>query len=48
MDLIGPRPISATLARSMGCYGEGPIENPADIGPALRRAIAEVKKGRLR
>jgi acetolactate synthase I/II/III large subunit len=31
----------------MGCYGEGPIEKPADIRPALARALAEVKKGRL-
>jgi acetolactate synthase-1/2/3 large subunit len=30
----------------MGCYGEGPIDKPSDIRPALQRAIAEVKKGR--
>ena len=36
MDLFGPEPDFAALARSMGCYGEGPIENPDDIGPALR------------
>jgi acetolactate synthase-1/2/3 large subunit len=47
MDLFGPAPDFAALARSMGCYGEGPIEKPADIRPALERAIAEVKKGRL-
>ncbi|GFE80145.1 thiamine pyrophosphate-binding protein [Steroidobacter agaridevorans] len=35
----------ATLAKSMGVYGEGPIENPADIAPALKRAIAMVKQG---
>ncbi len=35
----------AGLARSMGVYGEGPIENPADIAPALQRAIAVVKQG---
>src|SRR5262245_8278005 len=46
MDLFGPEPDFATLARSMGCYGEGPIERPADIGPALARAVAEVKQGR--
>ena len=34
------------LARSMGCYGEGPIDNPKDVKPALLRALAEVKKGR--
>jgi acetolactate synthase-1/2/3 large subunit len=30
----------------MGCHGEGPIDNPEDIKPALQRALAEVKKGR--
>ena len=35
----------ATLGKSMGVYSQGPIENPADLGPALQRAIAVVKKG---
>jgi acetolactate synthase-1/2/3 large subunit len=47
MDLFGPEPDFAGLARSMGCYGEGPIDNPKDIRPALERALAQVKKGRL-
>jgi acetolactate synthase-1/2/3 large subunit len=47
MDLFGPEPDFAALARSMGCWGEGPIDKPQDIRPALERAIAEVKKGRL-
>ncbi len=47
MDLFGPEPDFGALARSMGCYGEGPIDNPKDIRPALERALAEVKKGRL-
>jgi acetolactate synthase-1/2/3 large subunit len=46
MDLFGPEPDFAALARSMGCYGEGPIEKPDDIRPALARAVAEVKQGR--
>jgi acetolactate synthase-1/2/3 large subunit len=46
MDLFGPEPDFAALARSMGCYGEGPIERPEDIRPALLRALAEVKQGR--
>jgi benzoylformate decarboxylase/acetolactate synthase-1/2/3 large subunit len=29
----------------MGVYSEGPIENPKDLGSALRRAVAVVKKG---
>ena len=35
----------AKLAQSLGWYGEGPITNPNDLGPALARAIAVVKKG---
>ncbi len=35
----------AAMAKSLGVYGEGPIENPRDLGPALKRAIAVVKKG---
>ena len=33
------------MAQSMGIYAEGPIERPADLGPALKRAIAVVKRG---
>lgn len=35
----------ATLARGMGVYAEGPIEDPAKLGPALKRALAVVKTG---
>ena len=35
----------AEMARSMGMHGEGPIENPRDLGPALKRALAVVRKG---
>src|SRR5918999_2070593 len=35
----------AALARSMGVYAEGPITNPRDLGPALQRALAVVRKG---
>ena len=35
----------AAMAKSMGVYGEGPIENPRDLGPALKRALARVRKG---
>ncbi|MEE8473141.1 MAG: thiamine pyrophosphate-dependent enzyme, partial [Dehalococcoidia bacterium] len=34
------------LARSFGIHAEGPIENPADIQPALERAVQEVKRGK--
>jgi acetolactate synthase-1/2/3 large subunit len=46
MDLFGPAPDFGMLARSMGVHGEGPIERPQDIRPALLRALAEVKQGR--
>jgi acetolactate synthase I/II/III large subunit len=35
----------ATVARGFGVYGEGPIVDPKDLGPALKRAIAMVKTG---
>jgi thiamine pyrophosphate-dependent acetolactate synthase large subunit-like protein len=35
----------AKMAQSMGLYAEGPITNPSELGPAIRRAIAVVKKG---
>ena len=46
MDIFGPAPDFAALARSMGCWGEGPIENPKDVRGALLRALEEVKQGR--
>jgi acetolactate synthase-1/2/3 large subunit len=35
----------AKLAQGMGLYAEGPISDPKDLAPALRRAIAAVKRG---
>jgi len=35
----------ATVARGFGVYGEGPITDPNDLAPALKRAIAMVKTG---
>ena len=35
----------AKLATAYGLYTEGPITDPNDLGPAIRRAIAVVKKG---
>jgi acetolactate synthase I/II/III large subunit len=35
----------AKIAQGMGVYAEGPIHNPRDLGPALERAIAVVKRG---
>ena len=46
MDLFDPEPDFATLAKSMGMHGEGPIERAEDIQDALRRAIEVVKSGK--
>jgi acetolactate synthase-1/2/3 large subunit len=35
----------ATVARGFGVYGEGPISDPNELGPALKRAVAMVKSG---
>jgi len=35
----------AKLAQSMGVYAEGPITDPKDLGPAIRRAKEVVKRG---
>jgi acetolactate synthase-1/2/3 large subunit len=46
MDLEGPEPDFAHIARGMDWFAEGPIEDPADIAPVLRRAIEQVKAGK--
>jgi thiamine pyrophosphate-dependent acetolactate synthase large subunit-like protein len=35
----------AMLAKAYGVYSAGPIENPKDLGPAIRTAIEVVKRG---
>ena len=35
----------AKLAQSMGWYAEGPITDPKDLGSAIKRAVAAVKRG---
>ena len=44
-EITNPNIDFAKLAQSFGCYAEGPISNPADLGPAIKRALAVVKKG---
>ena len=34
-----------TVARGFGVHGEGPVTDPKDLAPALKRAIAVVKSG---
>ena len=43
-EIDRPAPDFASMARSMGCYGEGPILNGDEVGPALKRAIEFIKK----
>jgi thiamine pyrophosphate-dependent acetolactate synthase large subunit-like protein len=42
--LEGPPVDFAGMARGFGMYGEGPIEDPGAMGPALRRAIHVVRE----
>jgi len=46
MDLEGPAPDFAHIARGMDWWAEGPIMNPADIQPAVREAVKVVKSGK--
>ncbi len=43
--LIDPNIDYATVARGFGVHGEGPINDPAELAGALKRAIAVVKSG---
>ena len=43
MDLSEPAPDFAMLARSFGWYSEGPIEDPKEVAPALKRAIDVIR-----
>jgi thiamine pyrophosphate-dependent acetolactate synthase large subunit-like protein len=44
-EIANPNIDFAMVAKGLGVYAQGPIENPADLGPALRRAIEVVKRG---
>ncbi len=44
-DISNPNVDYATMAKAYGMFSIGPIENPADLGPAIKRAIEVVKKG---
>jgi len=35
----------AKVAQGMGWYAEGPITDPKEVGPAIRRALAVVERG---
>jgi acetolactate synthase-1/2/3 large subunit len=44
-DITKPDIDYATLAKGMGVYGQGPISDPKDLGPAIKRAMDVVKRG---
>jgi acetolactate synthase I/II/III large subunit len=44
-EIAEPNIDYAKLAQSMGVYAEGPIQTPKDLAPAIKRAIAVVKRG---
>ena len=33
------------MTKTYGMYGEGPITDPKDLAPAIRRGMERVKKG---
>jgi acetolactate synthase-1/2/3 large subunit len=35
----------ASIAKGFGLHGEGPITDPKDLGPAIKRALEAVKSG---
>ena len=43
--ITAPNVEYAKLAQSMGMFGEGPISDPKELGPALKRAVAVVERG---
>lgn len=43
--LTDPNIDFAGLARSLGLFAEGPISDPKDLGPAITRALAAVRRG---
>jgi len=45
ITITDPNVDYATVAKGFGVHGEGPITDPKDLGPALKRAIATVKSG---
>jgi acetolactate synthase-1/2/3 large subunit len=45
ITITDPNVDYATIARGFGVHGEGPITDPKDLAPALKRGIAVVKSG---
>ena len=45
-EIANPAPDFATIAKGFGWYSEGPIDQPKDIGAAIRRGMEQVKAGK--
>lgn len=45
MRIADPLVDIASLASSYGCWATGPVEDPDDLGPALRRAVLAAQDG---
>lgn len=45
LTLDNPAIDFAKLAQALGVYAQGPISNPGELGPAIKRAIEVVKRG---
>jgi acetolactate synthase-1/2/3 large subunit len=43
--LTGPNIDYASIAKGYGVYAEGPISDPKDLGPAIKRGLERVKAG---
>lgn len=43
--ITNPNVDYSKVAQGMGIYGEGPISDPKDLGPAIKRALDVVKRG---
>jgi len=43
--MVNPPIDFAMMAKSFGWYSQGPITNPNDVGPAVKKALAVVKGG---
>jgi len=45
-EITDPNIDFAKVAQGLGVWAEGPVTDPARVGPAIKRALAEVKNGR--
>jgi acetolactate synthase I/II/III large subunit len=46
MEIAKPAPDFGAVARGLGWHGEGPIDDPEQVGPAIRRAADVVARER--